>query len=313
MRPIGRFIAALAASLAVVLGLPAAATALAQCEQRPQVRALVDGRGILESVGVDNRGRLFFTDSTAGELLMLRRPGAEPKLILDGIDGPGGIVFRRDGRLLVGFGDSIQQAADGTLNPEAGLLLVDPRARSAEVHTEGLQMANGVARGPGRAIYASNDVTGGVDRVRNRKPQLNWANVSSANGMIADRARKTLFVNQTFQPSSITRVPFDDPTAAKVYFQADPIDFVGGLDGLTRDGRDRLYAAANGAGQVWRIDGPDSACALADRDPFPSGPSDLAFGRKRGKFGPRNLYVTTFGGELLELTGARGPAGAPDR
>lgn len=295
-------LAAIAAALS-----PASAAAAPDCSRQAEVRVLSDGHGILESVAVDRRGRLFFTDSDAGQLLMLRRPGAEPQVIVEGVDGPGGIVFqRRRGNLLLGFGDTIEQAADGTLNPEAGLLKVDVRGRTAEIHTEGLQMANGVARGPGATIYASNDVTGGVDRIRARMPELNWANVISANGMVADGDREALFVNQTFTAAAISRVPFDDPGATATYYAAGPTDLAAGFDGLARDGQDRLYVAANGAGQVWRVDGPDSACVLAERAPFPSGPSDLAFGRARGEFSPRNLYVTTFGGELLELVGARG-------
>jgi len=74
---------------------------------------------------------------------------------------------------------------------------------------------------------------------------------------------------------------------------------------MTRDGEDRLYVAANGSGEVWRIDGPGAACSLLSRDPFPSGPSDLAFGRPQGSFPRSSLYVTTFGGELLELAAVR--------
>jgi sugar lactone lactonase YvrE len=285
---------------------PTAARAEPACSSQAEVRVLVEGRGVLESVGLDRRGRLFFTDSSAGELLMLKRPGARPRLILDGIESPGGLVFRRDRSLLVGFGNGLQQASDGTANPEAGLLKVNTQSGTAEVRAEGLQMANGVARGPGRAIYASNDITGGVDRVRGGRVRLNWAPVESANGMVADRERESLFVNQTFTGGTIQRVPFDDPGAARTWFAADPPDQNVWFDGLTRAGSDRLYVAAVGAGEVWRVNGPGAACVLASLDPFPRGPSDLAFGRKRGDFKPRSLYVTTFGGELLELTGARG-------
>ena len=284
----------------------APASAAAPCAKPAKAKVLSSGHGILESVAVDRRGRLFFTDSTAGQLLMLRRPDGKPKLVLDGIDGPGGIIFQRfSGSVLVGFGDTIAQAGDGPLNPEAGLLRVNPRTGASTVHTEGLQMANGVARGPGRRIYASIDIGGGIDRIRRGRVKLNWADVLSANGMIADSAKRSLFVNQTFTAAAIQRVPFDDPDAAETYFAAGPADFAAGFDGLTRDGDDTLYTAANGAGEVWAIDGPSEACVLAEMDPFPSGPSDLAFGRKRGEFSPRNLYVTTFGGELLELVGAR--------
>jgi|GEM_PF-4420169 len=167
---------------AAVAAAPAAAAA--PCANPAQVRVLSSGHGVLESIAIDSRGRLFFTDSTAGELLMLRRPGGRPKLILDGIDGPGGIVFQRhSGNVLVGFGDTIAQAADGPLNPEAGLLRVNPTTGASEIHTEGLQMANGVARGPGRRIYASIDIGGGIDRIRKRRVRINWADVPSANGI----------------------------------------------------------------------------------------------------------------------------------
>jgi len=303
----GRTLGTIAATAVAALCVAAPASALDNCDTQPQVHVLSDGHGVLESVGVDRRGRLFFTDSDAGQLLMLNKPGAKPKVIADSIDGPGGIVFQRQkGNVLVGFGDSIAQATDGPVNPEAGLLRVDPESGKTEVRTEGLQMANGIARGPDNTIFASNDITGGIDRVRKgQMPEVNWAGVISANGMVSDTARKTLFVNQTFTVSAIQRVPFDDPGAASTYFQAPPADAAGGLDGLTRGDGNTLYAAANGAGQIWRVDGPDSACVLAERTPFPSGPSDVAFGRAGTKFSPKNLYVTTFGGELLELVGAR--------
>jgi gluconolactonase len=284
---------------------PAAAQALGDCASQPQVRVLSDGHGTLESIEIDRRGRLFFTDSDAGVLLKLKRLGASPKPILEGIEGTGGIVERRDGDLLVGFGNSVDQAADGERNPEAGLLRVDPRTGASRVWVEGLQMANGVTRGPGHAIFASNDIAGGIDRVERRVPELGWADVTSANGLIVSRDRSTLYANQTFTAAAIQAVPIDDPGAASTYYAAAPADAAAGLDGLARDGADRLYAAANGAGQVWRIDGPGDACALASRDPFPAGPSDLSFGSRRGEFPPENLYVVTFGGELLEIVGAR--------
>ncbi len=210
--------------------------------------------------------------------------------------------------MLVGFGDTLEQAVDGTLNPEGGLLKVNPRTEEQTVHTEGLQMANGISRGPGHTIFASNDVTpGGVDRVRKgQMPELNWAGVISPNGMVPDTQRQALFVNQTFTVSAIQRVPFDDPGGATTYFQAPPADAAGGLDGLARGDGNTLYAAANGGGAIWQVNGPGDGCQLATLERFPAGPSDLAFGRGGTKFDPDNLYVTTFGGKLLELVGARG-------
>jgi sugar lactone lactonase YvrE len=239
---------------------------------------------------------------------MQKSPSAKPEVIADGIDGPGGIIFqKRKGNVLVGFGDTLAQGTDGPVNPEAGLLKVDPKTKEQTVHTEGLQMANGVSRGPGHTIYASDDVApGGIDRIQKAQmPEINWGTVISPNGMVPDTQRENLFVNQTFVASAIQRVPFDDPGAATPYFQAPPEDAAGGLDGLARGAGNTLYTAANGAGEIWQVNGPGDGCLLATLKPFPAGPSDLAFGRAGTKFSPDNLYVTTFGGELIELVGAR--------
>lgn len=295
--------AALATLLALAMGAAAApsASALGNCQNQPEVRVLYSGTGKLESVGVDRKGRVFFTDATNGQLLRLRKNGTA-RVLASGIDAPGGIIFKRKS-VLVGFGDSIEQAADGRLNPEAGLLKVDPRTGASGPFVDGLQMANGVARGPGGAIYASNDIGTGIDRIARRQVELGWANVISPNGLVADSSGRFLFANQTFTAAGIQRIPLDDPGAATTYYSAPLADVGAGFDGLARGAGDTLYVAANGAGQVWRIDGPGSACVLATRVAFPSGPSDLAFANGRG-FAPGSLLVTTFGGELLELVGA---------
>jgi len=299
----GRWTVALVAATGLALLGAGPALAAPDCPTQPQVRVLYQGSGVLESIGVNRRGRVFFTNSTTGELLKLR-PGREPKVVLDGIDGTGGIIFKRRD-LLVGFGNSIEQASDGAANPEAGLLRVDPRTGESSVFINGLQMANGVARGPGGAIFASNDVRTGIDRVQRRQVELEWASVTSPNGLIVDSTGRFLFANQTFTAAAIQRIPLSNPAAAEPYFTAAPADFAAGFDGITRDSRDRLYVAANGAGEVWRVDGPSKACVLLSRDPFPSGPSDLAFGRGHGVVSKRSLLVTTFGGELLEVRKAR--------
>ncbi len=166
------------------LGLAAPALAIPDCGRRPEVRVLVHQSGKMESVGIDSRGRLFFTNSDAGKLFMLKRPGGKPRLVAQGIDAPGGIIFkRRSGHVLVGFGDSIAQATDGTLNPEAGLLNVDPRTGETKVKVDGLQMANGVARGPHATIYASTDIG---DR---RRPHPQGQDAGAAVGEGAERER----------------------------------------------------------------------------------------------------------------------------
>jgi sugar lactone lactonase YvrE len=303
-RKLTAFGAAAAVAVAALAGA-AAATALDDCTTQPRGHAIHTASGIFESVAFDGRGRLFFTNSTAGELLMIRRSGAKPTVVLDGIDAPGGIVFRRNGNVLVGYGDSIAQGSDGEENPEAGLIEVDPRTGKSHVYVDGLQMANGVTRGPGGQIFASTDFGTGVDRVLDGVVELAWAPLDSSNGMVVDRGKRNLFVNQTFTPvPTIARVPLDDPTGARPWFSA-PDEPGAFLDGLTRDPDGNLYAAANGRGSVWKVSGRTEGCVLWQGQPFPSGPSDVAFGRGKGRFPKGSLFVTTFGGKLIQLRHAR--------
>jgi sugar lactone lactonase YvrE len=303
-RKLTAFGAAAAVAVAALAGA-AAATALDDCPTQPRGHAIHTASGIFESVAFDGRGRLFFTNSTAGELLMIRRSGAKPTVVLDGIDAPGGIVFRRNGNVLVGYGDSIAQGSDGEENPEAGLIEVDPRTGKSHVYVDGLQMANGVTRGPGGQIFASTDFGTGVDRVLDGVVELAWAPLDSSNGMVVDRGKRNLFVNQTFTPvPTIARVPLDDPTGARPWFTA-PDEPGAFLDGLTRDPDGNLYAAANGRGSVWKVSGRTEGCVLWQGQPCPSGPSDVAFGRGKGRFPKGSLFVTTFGGKLIQLRHAR--------
>jgi gluconolactonase len=307
MRRLGiPFLAPLATLAGFALAGAAPALAIPDCPTQPEVRVLYRaGSGMLESVAADRRGRVFFTNNTAGELLTLPKDGGPAKVVASGIDAPGGIVFKRNGDLLVGFGDSVAQASDGTASPEAGLLRVDPRTGRSTPVVTGLQMANGIARAAGGVIFASNDVGTSIDRIVHGQVQLAWSTFVSPNGLVVDSTGKYLFANQTFTAASIQRIPLDDPGHPETYFSAAPADVAAGFDGLTRGAGDELYVAANGAGQVWRIDGPDSACSLLTRVPFPSGPSAVAFGRGHGGIPKSSLLVTTFGGELIELRNAR--------
>jgi sugar lactone lactonase YvrE len=299
---IRRTLGACAAAAFASLALAGGASALDDCTTLPDVKTVYSSADKLESVGVDPKGHVFFTDSDAGELLRLRNDGRPPRVLTTGIDGPGGIVFGHGKKVFVGFGDSLAQGSDGSLNPEAGLYVVNKRTGEKQVYVDGLQMANGVARGRG-AIYASTDFGTGIDKIVEGRVQLEWATLDSPNGMISDAAKKTLFANETFTTPTIMRIPFDDPGSLTTYFTStDPADATAGLDGLTRGDGDTLYAAANLAGEIWRIDGPSSGCVLAHLPPF--GPSNVAFGRGNGI--PRTtLLVSTFNGELLEIPDAR--------
>ncbi len=301
---------AIAAALSVA---PPAALAISDCPVMPQQRELVEGRGTLESVISDDRGRLYFTDADAGELLRMDRRHSEPEVVVDGIRAPGGLAFLEDGSLLVGYGDAIATAVTGLENPQAGLIRFDPRTGKSAPYTDGFTMANGVAVGPDGAVYGSNDVGVGIDRFLDGTVTRAWAPIASSNGLVIALNPTYMYVAQTFVPAAIARVTLSDPPVVEPWFTAPEADSAAGLDGLTRDGRDRLYVAANGAGAIWRIGADRQACALAHMPPL--GPSAVTFGgapdprrgRKPQRFGRQHLYVTTFQGELIQLKNVREP------
>jgi sugar lactone lactonase YvrE len=301
MRTTGRRLAALAAVGVVTLVAAAPAAALEDCDRMPAVETVDTQPGWLESIAFDRKGRLFYTALDAGQLLMIPRPGAEPRVVLDGIDAPGGIVTRKDGDVLVGFGNSGAQAVDGIENPEAGLIRVDPGSGRSRIFVSGLQMANGVTRAPGGRIFASNATATGIDFVDRGVVELEWASMTNPNGLVVDREKRHLYASTTTAIGSIQRMSLSNPPG-RPWFTAE--DAPGAfLDGLTRAPDDTLYVAAAGSGDVWRVSGPDDGCVLMDGPPV--GATAVAFGRGKGRFAKRSLFVTTIQGNLLELPHAR--------
>jgi sugar lactone lactonase YvrE len=203
----------------------------------------------------------------------------------------------RDSSLVVGFGNSNADAlAD---NGNAGLMRVDPKTgQTIEILTRGLDMANGIARGPDGAYYASNDFGHGIDRFLNGQVTDNWSQVETPNGLVIDSAGRYLYAAQTFKPASIAQIDLTQPQLVTTYAAASGADIFAGPDGITRDGVDRLYVAANGAGEVWRVDRDRSICALARGLQFVS---SVSFGGGKPGFPSRNLYGVTFTGLIVEL------------
>lgn len=296
-----RALGAVALAFAIALFGPAAgALAAPPCGTVPVAKTLVERHSTLESITSGPDGKLYFTDAGAGQLLVLDKPGAEPRVLAQGIDSPGGLAFEKGGSLLVGYGDAIATGVQGNLIPMAGALRVNVKTGDSEPAIAGLAMANGLALGPDGTLYASDDVGIGIDRVVDGAVENRWASVVSSNGLVVDRAGENLYANQTFQPAAIVKIPLDDPGAASTYVRAAVGDIAAGPDGLTRDGLDRLYVAANSGGQIWRVNRHKQICSLAETAPL--GPSAVSFGHGRnGPFPRTNLYFVSFGGQLVEL------------
>jgi gluconolactonase len=295
-----------AAAAAVIAAVPApAAHALPDCPA-PRVNQLLHGQGQLESVVVSADGRLFFSDLEGDRLLRLDAPGREPVVLTPLVD-PGGLVFDDDGSLIAGAGNSAANGLVGDVAGRATLERVDPDTGAVTPYATGLSMANGVARAPDGSIYASNDFGSNIDRVVGGRTDHGWAKVLSGNGLAVDRAGRHLYVAQTFQPPAIQRVSLDDPSQVTQYAAAGPgLDWRAGLDGLAIDAAGALFVAANGAGEIWKVDRRRRICVvLRGLPPFPDGPSAVAVGSggPRSRFPRANLYVVTFSGDVLELPG----------
>jgi sugar lactone lactonase YvrE len=295
-----------------VLLLPHAASAAPDCAAgQPPPRALITGKGTLESVIVDDGGRLFYTDVTAKALMRVDRPGADPVKVAGDIDSPGGLAFDGSGKLLVGYGDAFENGGQGNIQGQAGLLRIDPNTGAKTTYATGTQMSNGVVRAADGTVFASSDAgVNGIDRVSpSGQVQRAWAQVVSANGLAIDSTGRFLYAAQTFQPAAIARVEIAHPANVETYARPGPEDISAGPDGMTIDDRDRLFVAANGGGQIWRVNTDRSICALARGLLLPSA---VAFGHGSTGFSARNLYAVTFSGQVIEIAGAGKAAGPAD-
>jgi sugar lactone lactonase YvrE len=311
--PLSRAVGTVVAGLGVAAGEtfprvlgPLAGRALPLPPDPPPVGVLATGLGALESVLVDDGGRLYFSSQTwcghNGAILRMDAPDAQPEELVGGIPSPGGLAWSDDGWLIAGYGDSPHGGLIGNWVGLAGLLRIDPETGACERWVGGLGMANGVAVAPDGAVYASNDIGTHLDRIdRHGNVQRRWARVASANGLAVDTAGRFLYAAQTFVAARIARVDLDDPDSVTTHARAPAVARASMLDGLAIDESGRLFVAANGAGQVWRIDRDGTIQALARGLRCPSA---VALGHGERGFRAGNVYAVTFAGDVVELRGA---------
>lgn len=282
---------------------PGVAWAVEDCPSATLPRTLVSGRGVLESTVVDARGRLLFTDTGARALMRLDAPGSAPVAVAQGVRSPGGLALEPSGTVLLGEGDGFVDGLLGNVAPGSRLLRVDTDLRTSSVYASGLAMANGIVRGSDGTVYGSDDVGLGIDRVPpgGGPVQPRWASVISPNGLALSPDGGTLYAAQTFQPAAIVSIDVAHPDRLATFARPPLTDVAAGLDGLAADAGGTLYVAANGAGEVWRVDRGGAICALARGLLLPSA---VAVGRAGGPFAADSLFVVTFSGSVLELAHA---------
>jgi len=281
---------------AALLAPGTVAHAVPDCPDRPPRSVVASGQGRLESVISDARGRLFFTDLNQGRLLRLDAPGGQSKVLTD-VPNPGGLAWDPSGDLIVGYNGAGFFTPQG--NAMSGLYRVDPETGEKRVFASGFDQANGLARTSAGDYFASNVADGEIVRVSPAGVPSHWTTVQSANGLAVDPDSRYLYV-ATSIPAKVVRVDLADPMRTKDVFDASQSPEIPAPDGLTSDSTGRLFVAANGAGEIWRIEGEGQPCAIAKGL---TAPSNVAFGA-------RDLYAVTFTGDVVQLAGA-GPGTTP--
>jgi sugar lactone lactonase YvrE len=262
---------------------------------------VASGFGSLENLEFDGSGGMFLSASTSKAVLRITPHGGISTVVAN-VNSPGGL--RKRGRYLYfNTGDAAQSGvlslSDGTLSR------VDLKTHRVSVRAAGLTMPNGLVFLPGGDAVTSRDLGSGtgLTRIRRRDPghpQFRWAALDDTNGLAIDPSGRWLYVDQTFTAdSAVYRIRISDPRRLNVVAQlGDGGGVPKGLDDLTIDRRGDLFLAANGAGEVIRLNPRTRArCVIGTGFQNPSAPK---FGRGRG-WRSDSLYVTGFDGAVREL------------
>ena len=251
---------AAAAALALLAGAPAAHAAN-PCA-RWSDRTLSSGLGSLENIEFDGLGGLLLSASDRHAIARLGRDGKVTDLVPD-VSSPGGMRVRR-GVLFFNTGDAADSGifgkSDGTIDR------FDLATRRRTVYAKGLIMPNGLVFVPNGDALTSRDLGGppAIYVVPHRDPAHPrvWAQTDDSNGMAVDPTGRWLYVNQTFKHDSpVLRIRISDPAKIEVLAR---VGEAKGLDDMTIDRAGVLYLAANGAGEIIRLDPRTGAsCVIA--------------------------------------------------
>jgi hypothetical protein len=284
-----------------VLQAPVALAAPDCAGGRITPQTLASTGDVLEYGIFDRYGHFFYSDQSMDMLMRVDHFGETPKVVAP-ITAPGAIVRWTEGSLIVGVGDSFKNGGFGDSEPMSSLLRVFPETGLTQSYATGLGMANGLAR-RGATLYATNDAGYDVDRVRRGQVLHPWASVYSSNGVVVSNDGLYVYVSQTFTPAAIQRISIADPSKVTPYAVGETSDVTAGLDDMTKDRSGNLYVAANGAGQIWKVDTTGAICVLAGGLITPSA---VNFGVGANSV---NLYTVGFDGNITELRNVRPKGG----
>jgi sugar lactone lactonase YvrE len=300
MRAVRRTTATIAALVASVAAVPSAGAAPPDpCTPWTQ-STVKSGLGSLENLEFDGDGGLLISASGPGAIERLTPDGTVTTLIPD-VNAPGG--QRLVGRTLyVNTGDAAASGLMGTADGTLDRFDLDTHQRST--FASGLTMPNGLAVLPNGDFVVSRDIGSGTGITRiphddPAHPQTNWAKLDDQNGMAVDPTGTFLYAVQTFTPdSAVYKFRISDPSDMSVVATlAGPTPK--GLDDMTIDAAGILYIAANGTGEVIRVDpATGDHCTIVSSL---QNPSSLKFGRGPG-WDTSHLYLTGFDGAVRELS-----------
>jgi sugar lactone lactonase YvrE len=247
-----------------------------------------------------------------------RPPAADSfEVFADGLDGPEGLAFTRDGRLVVGSttGDLLVFGPDGVGTvlasvpaPLAGItVLADGRVLAASVPTgqvwavspdgEASLFAEGIG-GPnfvvqtlrGGRILASASNSGEIVDITDGEPRVIASGLNFPNGLATDEALggRHLYVALTL-PGQVVRLELRaDGSLGAPELYAEGLTLA---DGIAFDRAGNLLVV--GFGMLWVVDRSGAVEVLAE-DPLLDFPANLAFGQGPG-FRSRDVYLANFG------------------
>ena len=262
---------------------------------------VASGLGSLENLEFDGRGGLLVSATNQGAIVRLRR-GAAPAPVVSGVRAPGGLRVR-GGAVFFTTGNAAASAVAGLRDGTFESADLDTGRRTALA--TGLIGPNGLAFLPNGDAVTSRALGSGTGITRlpaadpSRK-QENWARLDGANGLVVDPTGTWLYTVETFTAESrVFRIRIGDPSRIETVASLGRVGVPRGLDDIDMDAAGVLYMAANGSGEVLRLDPRSGAlCTLARGI---RNPSAVKLGRGPD-WSARKLYVTAFDGAVRELT-----------
>lgn len=297
------------AAAVVTLGLlvvPAAASAAVDpaCTGW-SAKTLASGLGSLENIEFDGQGGLILSASDQKAVERLGRDG-KIRTLVSNVTSPGGLRVRA-GVLYFNTGDAI---ANGVLDKRVSTIeTLDLKTGHHATYADGLPMANGLVFLPNGDALISRDF-GGAPAITvvpkgDRAHPRGWAQTDDSNGMAVDPTRTWVYTVQTFRHDSpVLRIRIADPRQIEVVAH---VGEAKGLDDMTIDRAGVLYLAANGTGEVIRLD-PRSGTFCTIAGGFRN-TSAVKFGCGPG-WPSNHLFVVGFDGVVRELTPPSGTAPA---